>query len=202
MALIRNMPGDPIALMAMGSQEKGSDKAVSSIYFEKMRQNLGLDKPWYVGYFVWLKNLTQGDLGRSLYDQKPVMEKIFERAGPTLYLSITSLVLGGRTDLEAWRYDYSVSYSHAEETEHGSIDPARFRQRFSGAGGSQGEVAFDYSDIGRPQYDFTVGESRFLDPSRYSFYRLECTTLSDSQDDEIAARFELEHRFIDIANPA
>lgn len=93
MALIRNMPGDPIALMAMGADEKGSDKAVSSIYFEKMRENLGLDKPWYVGYFVWIKNVLQADLGRSLYDQKPVAEKIYERAGPTLSLSLISLTL-------------------------------------------------------------------------------------------------------------
>ena len=93
MALIRNMPGDPIALMMMGSDEKGSDRAVSSIYFERMRQNLGLDKPWYVGYFVWLKNVAQGDLGRSLYDQKLVSQRIFERMGPTLYLSLISLVL-------------------------------------------------------------------------------------------------------------
>jgi peptide/nickel transport system permease protein len=93
MALIRNMPGDPIALMMMGSDEKGRDRAVSSIYFEKMRQNLGLDKPWYVGYFVWLGNLLQGDLGRSLYDQKPVAERILERVGPTLYLSLISIFL-------------------------------------------------------------------------------------------------------------
>jgi peptide/nickel transport system permease protein len=93
MALIRNMPGDPIALMMMGAAEKGSDKAVSSIHFERMRSNLGLDKPWYVGYFVWVKNVAQGDMGRSLYDQKPVSSKIFERMGPTLYLSIVSLIL-------------------------------------------------------------------------------------------------------------
>jgi peptide/nickel transport system permease protein len=93
MALIRNMPGDPIALMMMGAEEKGRDKAVSSIYFEKMRQNLGLDKPWYVGYFVWLGNVAHGDLGRSLYDQKPVAERILERVGPTLYLSIIAIIL-------------------------------------------------------------------------------------------------------------
>ncbi len=93
MALIRSMPGDPIALMAMGSSERGNDKAISSVYFEKMRKNLGLDKPWYHGYFIWAKNLFKGDLGRSLYDQKPVAAKIAERIGPTLWLSLTSLFL-------------------------------------------------------------------------------------------------------------
>jgi TonB-dependent receptor len=108
---------------------------------------------------------------------------------------IRSIVVGGRTDMDAWRFDYSLSYAEASETENGSIDPARFRQRFSGAGGSQGEVRFDYSDIGRPQYDVTIGEARFLDPTRYAFYRLERTTLSDAQDEELSARFDARRTF-------
>jgi TonB-dependent receptor len=109
--------------------------------------------------------------------------------------TISSVVVGGRTDLEAWRFDYSLSYAFAEEQERGSIDPARFRQRFSGSGGSRGRVTFDYTDMVLPRFTFDVGSANFLDASRYGFYRLEQTTVSDAQDEEISARFDARRTF-------
>lgn len=102
--------------------------------------------------------------------------------------TITSLNVGGRTDLDAWRFDYSLSYSKSREKESGSLDPFRFRQRFSGAGALN--VTFDYSDEQKPGYTVTSGQANFLDPSRYSFYRLERTSLSLSEDEETAAKFD------------
>ncbi|MFT4251157.1 MAG: TonB-dependent receptor [Caulobacter sp.] len=101
--------------------------------------------------------------------------------------TIRSLSAGGRTDAGPWRFDYSAAYSKAREKEAGSIDPARFRQRFTGS--SLG-VSFDYSDMEKPAYTITSGLTNFLDASRYSFYRLEQTSLSLSEDEETTAKFD------------
>ncbi len=93
MALIRNMPGDPASLQAMGAGESAADSTATNELIEQMRKSYGLDKPWYVGYWGWLGNLVQGDMGRSLYDHKPVTQRIIERAGPTLTLSLISITL-------------------------------------------------------------------------------------------------------------
>jgi len=106
--------------------------------------------------------------------------------------TIRSLSFGGRTDKGPWRFDYSAAYSAAREKEAGSIDPARFRQRFTGS--SLG-VNFDYSDMETPAYSITSGQANFLDASRYSFYRLEQTSLSMSKDDEATLKFDARRAF-------
>ncbi len=55
---------------------------------------LGLDKPWYVQYFYWLKTLViQGSLGYSYVDQRPVIAKILEKMPVTLEIVGLSLLL-------------------------------------------------------------------------------------------------------------
>jgi peptide/nickel transport system permease protein len=78
-------PGDP-TLMFM-------DPSVSLEDLDQVRENLGLDKPMLVQFFLWLKHLFQGDLGYSFVSGKPVMEAILERLPATLFLSISSLIL-------------------------------------------------------------------------------------------------------------
>ena len=107
--------------------------------------------------------------------------------------TIRSYVVGGKTETGPWTFDYSAAYSKAREKEAGSLDPTRFRQRFNGAGL---EVAFDYSDMEKPTYDVISGEARFLDPSRYGFYRLEHTQLSLSEDEEAVVKFDAARSFV------
>jgi peptide/nickel transport system permease protein len=92
MALIRNMPGDPTKMLAFGG-ESGASAKITEKMIENMRASYGLDKPWYVGYWVWLGKLVQGDMGQSIVDQRPVTERIGERIGPTLTLSLISITL-------------------------------------------------------------------------------------------------------------
>ncbi|MBI1406706.1 MAG: TonB-dependent receptor [Caulobacter sp.] len=106
--------------------------------------------------------------------------------------NITSLVLGGKTYAGDWRFDYSASYSKAREKEAGSVDPARFRQRFSG---NSLVVNFDYANMEKPKYDVTTGETNFLDASRYSFYRLEHTKLSLSEEEAYEFRIDATREF-------
>jgi peptide/nickel transport system permease protein len=79
------IPGDP-ALAILGSFATPENTA-------QLRQDLGLDRPMIEQYFVWLSNLLQGDFGRSYSLNRPVLDEVLERLGPTLLLAGASLIL-------------------------------------------------------------------------------------------------------------
>lgn len=88
--LIRAIPGTPLtAVVAQTDPSRRLDPAD----LERMNAAYGLDKPWYQAYFIWLTNVMQGDLGRSISRKAPVTQLIGERAGPTFALSGSSLLL-------------------------------------------------------------------------------------------------------------
>ena len=60
---------------------------------EIVRHNLGLDKPVYVQFLLWLKNVLKGDLGYSLVNYRPITVQIAERIPATLGLMGTSLII-------------------------------------------------------------------------------------------------------------
>jgi len=41
----------------------------------ELEAEMGLDQPFFVQYFDWLKNALQGDLGRSLFFSAPVTKR-------------------------------------------------------------------------------------------------------------------------------
>ncbi len=59
----------------------------------RVRRELGLDQPLVHRYFIWLGNILQGDLGRSYILQRPVLDEVLDRLGPTMLLAGTSLML-------------------------------------------------------------------------------------------------------------
>lgn len=83
--IIRVIPGDPVLLHF---EKKASEEAM-----EAMRHNLGLDKPLYIQYFVYLGGLLHGDLGRSMQDFSPVSDQIFSAFPATLELAICSTLV-------------------------------------------------------------------------------------------------------------
>lgn len=87
--LIRLAPGDPVEMM-LPPQNRGPG---SELFVEAKRAELGMDKPVWVQYFVWLGDALRGDLGYSLDSGRPVGELLGERIGPTVYLMGLSLVL-------------------------------------------------------------------------------------------------------------
>lgn len=89
-ALIRAMPGSPaLTVIAQMDPSKEIDPALLA----RMEKNMGLDRPVIEAYFVWLGNVFRLDLGESFFHREPVTWLIGRRLGPTLYLSVTSLVL-------------------------------------------------------------------------------------------------------------
>ncbi len=55
---------------------------------------LGLDKPFYIQYLVWLGQLLRGNLGFSIRSYQPVAAMISSHIGPTLLLMGVSLAVG------------------------------------------------------------------------------------------------------------
>jgi peptide/nickel transport system permease protein len=47
---------------------------------------MGLDRPLIVQYLVWLGKAVQGDLGKSLWEKRPVTESLMQRIPATLQL--------------------------------------------------------------------------------------------------------------------
>ncbi|MCE9605115.1 MAG: ABC transporter permease [Planctomycetia bacterium] len=88
--LIRQMPGDPTTVAI---NESDPSKKLDKAALERKRKEFFLDEPFPVGYAHWLGNVCRGDLGRSEYQKQPVIRAIGQRVGPTLYLSLTSLLL-------------------------------------------------------------------------------------------------------------
>jgi peptide/nickel transport system permease protein len=83
--LTRAAPGDPIAVL-LGDQATAEDIArVQKVY--------GLDRPLPVQFGFWLRELAHGNLGESIFLQRPVTQALWERAEPTALLSLMAIAL-------------------------------------------------------------------------------------------------------------
>ncbi|MEM4481768.1 MAG: ABC transporter permease [Desulfurococcaceae archaeon] len=60
---------------------------------EKLRQDLGLDKPLIVQYFIWLSRVIRGDFGVSYMSRLPVTLVVLERIPTTLMLTGTAFLI-------------------------------------------------------------------------------------------------------------
>jgi peptide/nickel transport system permease protein len=85
--LIYLAPGDFLSQMAENPQ-------VSAETIAAMRHKFGLDQPWYVQYFLWLKNVfLHLDFGESFSYRQPVFSVIVPRLGNTLLLALAAAVV-------------------------------------------------------------------------------------------------------------
>ena len=83
--LIHLVPGDPIEVL-LGEQALPADR-------EALRASLGLDKPLTVQYVDFLRALSVGDMGTSLFSQRPVTSMLLGRLGATAELAFAALVV-------------------------------------------------------------------------------------------------------------
>jgi len=61
---------------------------------DRIRGNLGLDRPLYVQYLSWLGQIATGNFGHSLVDGTPVSNLIGDHVGATLELVGTAIAIG------------------------------------------------------------------------------------------------------------
>ena len=78
-------PGDPAELM-LG--ERATDAAIQEI-----REHLGLNKPLYVQYGLFIGRLLQGDLGETIMTQQKVWIEVKERFPATIELTFAAMII-------------------------------------------------------------------------------------------------------------
>lgn len=83
--LTRALPGDPAAYFAGAAADEAS--------IEEIRVALGLDKPLIQQFFIYVGDLLQGDLGRSISSGQAVAVDLAKRLPASLELTLTALIV-------------------------------------------------------------------------------------------------------------
>lgn len=78
-------PGDP-ARIILGNEATEEE-------IEQLREELGLNDPFFTRYFRFLKNAVQGDFGRSYMNKRSVADEMFQRFKYTLIMAVLSMLL-------------------------------------------------------------------------------------------------------------
>ncbi len=101
--LVRLIPGDPARVISglLASEEE----------VQRLRVELGLDRPIYVQYAIFLGRLAQGDLGLSAATRAPVIEEIAMRMRPTALLALSSITVATTVGLSAGVVSATRQYS-------------------------------------------------------------------------------------------
>jgi len=79
------IPGDP-AQALLGAWATPENVA-------RINQELGLNKPVWQQYLIWVNNMLHGDFGRSYVLNRPVIDEVIQRFSATLILGGTALLL-------------------------------------------------------------------------------------------------------------
>jgi peptide/nickel transport system permease protein len=83
--MVRAIPGDPAQIM-LGQQ-------ATQEQVQRVRENMGLDKPILVQYGLFLKNAVRGDLGDSIVTGRPVTTELRVRLPATLELTAFAMLI-------------------------------------------------------------------------------------------------------------
>jgi len=84
--LMQMLPGGPLAAYE-------NNPEISQHDIQRLRHEMGLDRPIPVQYWAWLKNFVRGDWGYSFVTKRPVLQEIWDRLPNTLYLTGFSLIM-------------------------------------------------------------------------------------------------------------
>ena len=84
--LIHLVPGDPVRIMYATFQSTPEQ-------IEATRRALGLDQPIHIQYFMYIGRLLEGDLGRTIVGNQPVLDVLLARFPATLMLTTASLAI-------------------------------------------------------------------------------------------------------------
>jgi peptide/nickel transport system permease protein len=82
--LAKFMPGDALT----GQFDPNMDPAA----IDALREKMGMNNPWYVQYWDWIKNAVKGDFGQSFRFKMPVVDLIEQRLANTFWLALVTLI--------------------------------------------------------------------------------------------------------------
>lgn len=77
------LPGDPAQLAAGPEADEETVRMV--------RERLGLDRPLPEQFVLFVKKTVTGDFGISIRSQRPVIDEVADRFGPTLLLTVAAM---------------------------------------------------------------------------------------------------------------
>jgi len=81
--IVRLAPGDPATLML------GPDATAQQAI--ELREDMGFNRPIIIQYADFISKVVQGDLGKSIFFNQPVLSILAERAEPSILLTLFSL---------------------------------------------------------------------------------------------------------------
>ena len=85
-ALIRLIPGDPVIVM-LGERARPED-------VERVREEMGFNRPIYVQYLEWMGRIVRGDLGTSIINRTAVMDELKYRLSATVEMIVVGMIIG------------------------------------------------------------------------------------------------------------
>lgn len=85
--LLHIVPGDPVQIMYAQSQSTTPEQ------LEQIRHNLGLDRPIYEQYMMYMSRVLRGDFGTTIRGTQPVLDLLLGRLPNTLLLAASSLLV-------------------------------------------------------------------------------------------------------------
>ena len=84
--LIRMIPGDPVIIM-LGERARPED-------IERVREEMGFNRPIYVQYIEWMGRIVRGDLGTSIINRTAVMDELKYRLSATVEMIGVGMIIG------------------------------------------------------------------------------------------------------------
>lgn len=88
--VMRLLPGDPIYMLFSPQQIQN----FTPQELEDIRHRAGLDKPLPTQYFIWIKDVFRGDLGKSIMFDFTVTSEMARRVPVTAYIGSISFIIG------------------------------------------------------------------------------------------------------------
>lgn len=89
--MLRVIPGDPASVLL--------NEHVSQANIDRLTQSMGLDKSLPEQFFSYMAGVLKGDLGRSYFNQQPVLSMIMEAFPYTLKLTLFSIIFAWTTGI-------------------------------------------------------------------------------------------------------
>lgn len=83
-SVIRLIPGDPVMNLI-------GERGASQERIDEMKKNLGLDRPLYIQYYIFTKNIFLGDFGESVISKQPVMSEFKVLFPATVELALLAI---------------------------------------------------------------------------------------------------------------
>jgi peptide/nickel transport system permease protein len=107
---IRALPGSPAEAL-LG--ERATDQSIAQI-----REQYGLDDPFYEQYWRYLQTVGSGDLGTSIRSRRPITEEITERFPATVELAVGAMIFATLIGIPL---GFLAAKRHGRTVDHASL---------------------------------------------------------------------------------